>query len=291
MAAEHHDDHHHPAFDGAADDDDDHDRSNDNDDDDGAHDDHDGVHHDHGGDPDDGHHGTGPDLHHDDRPDHDHDDGADHDHHRPDHDHHGLRAAGGMMMVRGERSERGAAMVEAAITAPLLFVMLFGIIELSLLFRDRVALDAVGFDAARAAAISGNDQDADFHVLEVIMDSASPIAEQDITKIVIFEADGPDDSVPPVCLTGSQDAAEQCNRYMPGQFAEPLSDFGCRSDRNLDRFWCPYERVVTQSAANGGPPDYIGVHLEFKHTMVTGFFGGERTMSTTSILRIEPRDL
>lgn len=193
-------------------------------------------------------------------------------------------------MAGRARSERGAVMVEAAITAPLLFMLIFGVIEMSLMFRDRVALDAVGHDAVRAAAIGGNDQSADHHILEVVMDSASPIAIDQLEMVVVFRADGPNDVVPAACLIGSQDGAEQCNRYLPAQYEEPLSEFGCRDDRNLDRFWCPSERVVVQSAANGGPPDYIGVHLEFDHPMVTGFFGSHRKMTSTAILRIEPRD-
>ncbi len=48
--------------------------------------------------------------------------------------------------------------------------------------------------------------------------------------------------------------------------------------------------MVAQSAANGGPPDYIGVYLEFDRSMVTGFFGKEQTLTSTTIVRIEPRD-
>ncbi len=191
----------------------------------------------------------------------------------------------------GRRSERGAVMVEAAISAPLLFLMIFGIIEMSLMFRDRVALDAVGHDAVRAAAIGGNDQNADHHVLEVVVDSSSPLADDAITKIIIFRADGPEGDVPPACLAGSQDSTDQCNSYLPTQFGEPLSEFGCQSDRNLDRFWCPGDRVVAQTAAHGGPPDYIGVYLELERSMVTGFFGSDQTFTTTAILRLEPRDL
>ncbi len=261
--------------------------------------DHDNDHgaddHDHGANDD--HHTWGADNGHDgDRYEHhdhhrsndDNDRGANHD--DPDHDDHGLRAAEGMTM-RARRSERGAVMVEAAITAPLLFMLIFGVIEMSLMLRDRVALDAVGHDAVRAAAISGNNQDADHHILEVVMDSASPIAEENNDKIVIFRADGPSTPVPAACLVGSQDGTEQCNRYIPLQYGEDLSKFGCKSDRNLDRFWCPSERVVAQSAATGGPPDYIGVYLEFERSMVTGFFGDSQTLRSTTILRIEPRDL
>ncbi len=182
-------------------------------------------------------------------------------------------------------------MVEAAISAPLLFLMIFGIIEMSLMFRDRVALDGVGHDAARAAAISGNDQNADHHVLEVIADSASPMADDAITMIVIFRADGPSAPVPPACLTGSQDSIDQCNRYLPMQFDETLDSFGCDPLKNLDRFWCPSERVVTRDVSNGGPPDYIGVYIELERSMITGFFGDDQTLTSTTILRIEPRDL
>lgn len=211
-------------------------------------------------------------------------------HHDVDHDHDGLRASARMRsMAARTRDERGAALVEAAITAPLLFFMLFGVLEMSLLFRDRVALDGVGHDAARAAAIVGNDQNADHHVLQVIADSGSPLADDAITVVVIFEASGPGAEVPAICLVASQ--ADLCNRYDQTQFDADLDEFDCNPLEHLDRFWCPADRVVAQRAASGGPPDYIGVHIVLEREMVTGFFGKEQTLTSTSILRIEPRDL
>ncbi len=193
---------------------------------------------------------------------------------------------------RGRDAQRGAVLAEVAITAPLVLFLVFGIIEMGLMLRDHVTLNAVGHDAARAAAIGGNDLGADHHVLEVILDSASALPDDALTRVVVFRADGPADTVPPACLVNSQDTVtDRCNLYTAADLARPISDFGCDPLTAPDRWWCPTDRVVARTAANGGPPDYVGVYLELDRSLITGLYGGSQTLTVTKVARLEPRDL
>ncbi|MCP3988011.1 MAG: hypothetical protein GY724_02975 [Actinomycetia bacterium] len=177
-------------------------------------------------------------------------------------------------------------------TLPVVFMVIFSIIELGFMFRDLSALRGIGEEAARAASISGDDLDADFHLLEVIDAAAAPLHDGAISRIVIYRALSPHDPVPPACLTGGQDAAPvECNSYQAADLARPSTDFGCDPVQNLDRFWCPDERIVIQSAANGGPPDYVGVYLELQRDLFTGMLGQSQTLSSTIVFRLEPRDI
>ena len=189
-----------------------------------------------------------------------------------------------------DRRQSGAVLVETALSAPLVFLLIFMIIEFGFMMRDYTALRGTVHEGARAATVIGDNVTADFHILEVIEDSGAPLDDDAIQKVVVFRATGPDDEVDPGCLLGSSDALD-CNLYLPASFAVDAIDFGCRVDRTLDKYWCPTDRVVIQTAANGGPPDFIGVYVEIERQLLSGFFGDTQTLTHTQILRLEPTDI
>lgn len=182
-------------------------------------------------------------------------------------------------------------MVETAITLPVFLLMVAMVMELGVMFRDYTALRGTALEAVRAAVIAGDDFDADHRILEVINDVASPLPPGAIQQVVIFKAADYDAEVPPSCLVASQKTATvQCNRYPATDLLTAIDKFGCDDVSDLDQSWCPSDRVVIQSPANGGPPDYVGVHLEIERPTVTGIIGSRQTLRATNVLRIEPRD-
>ena len=52
----------------------------------------------------------------------------------------------------------------------------------------------------------------------------------------------------------------------------------------MDRYWCPTSRVTSLSTG----PDYVGVHVQTRHQFITGLYGDGRTLSNTTIIRLEP---
>ncbi|MEL7209145.1 MAG: hypothetical protein AAGK32_13090, partial [Actinomycetota bacterium] len=104
-------------------------------------------------------------------------------------------------------------------------------------------------------------------------------------------AGGPNGSPTAGCRAGTPSAApgSECNVYTVDDLALPAEDFGCRDDRDLDRFFCPTDRKVASSAATGGPPDYVGIWIEATHPWVTGLWGEAITMSDLTVTRLEPR--
>ncbi len=232
------------------------------------------------------------------------DDGpADDDHDRPaDHHHDGAAVDPARRMISARRArtstpngsaarrvrrDRGAVLTETALTIPLFFLIVFGIIEGGLLFRDRLTTTSAAHDAARAATVSGDELSADRHVLDVMQDSSAPLPDGIIERIVVFKASGPGATVPTACLTGG--VVGVCNSYTEADLAVDAGSFGCQADKDLDRYWCPSDRNVIQSAANGGPPDYIGVHFVIRRSSVSGIIPITE-LSSTKVLRIEPRD-
>jgi hypothetical protein len=176
-------------------------------------------------------------------------------------------------------------MVETAITLPVFLLVVFGIIEFGLIFRDNLTVANTTRDAARAGSVMGDDPTADQFLLEVVEASSGAMKAQQLNRIVVFKATGPGSPVPPACLAGP--VSGLCNVYTGAQLSTTgPSDFGCGPSA-LDRYWCPTDRVVNQE----GPPDYLGVYVEADRPMVTGVLGRSFTLDDTYVLRLEPTDL
>lgn len=67
------------------------------------------------------------------------------------------------------RGERGSVLVEAAFITPVLFFLMFSVLEFGMAFKDYLALANTSRDGARAASIVGNDTSADFEILQSIV--------------------------------------------------------------------------------------------------------------------------
>ncbi len=173
---------------------------------------------------------------------------------------------------------------------PLLFLLILAIIEFGFMMRDVTALQGTSHAAVRAAAVSGNSVVADQEILAAVAAAGAPLHAGEITTIVVFKADGPGSEVPAGCVEQSS-AAYFCNTYQWADVSRPRHDFGCREALSVDRFWCPLDREVAQAPSNGGPPDYIGIHLVMEREMLSGMFGKSQRVTATEILRIEPQEL
>jgi hypothetical protein len=170
---------------------------------------------------------------------------------------------------------------------PVFLLVVFFILELGLLFRDSLTTDNASREGARAASTQGNDAEADYIVLRSVEHGMEAMGLQRLEYVVVFEATGPADTVPGNCRTASQ--AGLCNHYTAADFFAELDDaagndlgnFRCGS---LDSSWCPTDRETSLAAGT----DFIGVHVQTRHSFVTGIFGAGRTLGETTILRIEP---
>ncbi len=194
------------------------------------------------------------------------------------------------MRRRSNRSERGATLIEAAITAPVFLLLIFGIMEAGFLMRNYLVVTSSTTEAVRMATVRGAARDADYNALVTLAHGLGTMDRDDIEVIVIYKADGASDAVPPQCLTASVDGL--CNRYTTADLYNPYRDasddrtewWGCVENVSADRFWCPESRETYFD----GPPDYVGIYTEATHTYLTGFIGSTRTLTADRVLRIEP---
>lgn len=194
---------------------------------------------------------------------------------------------------RRARGDRGAALVEAALITPVFALLLFGILEFGLTFRDYLTVANASRDGARAASAFGDDTYADYNVLQVIKQSTKGFRPNEIQRVIIFDAGGVGGSVSTVaqsCLNGSQ--LNLCNVYTAADMSRPRSDFGCKPS-SPDRYWCPAalnSQEGREVRASVGP-DYVGVYVVTRHNFITGMFGSGLNLNDELVMRIEPQEL
>ena len=179
--------------------------------------------------------------------------------------------------------ERGAVMVEMAIVVPIFVLLLFGMLEFGLAFKDKLAMTHAVTRASRDAAVLGNEDIADIEILRAFEDGLVGAASIDsVVHVDIFKADN--DGSPIVW-----------DRYVPDADGVP-----CDWDP------CP-DPAIVGSVVYGNPADYppcirdtafdptdgldtIGVQVEYTHTWVTGVLGfSTSTWHEATEARIEPK--
>ena len=180
------------------------------------------------------------------------------------------------------RKERGAALVEAAIVFPVLILVVVGILELGLVFKDYLTVSYLSREGARIGALAGDDLEADCAILRGIGELATLSDLERIGDIQIFKADPG---------TGAQ-GLTNVGHYVPGRDptictvpADPSVD-GWTIDTPIS--WDPSTR---QATVGSQPLDIIGVRVLLTHQWITGLppFNGDAQVDESTITRLEPK--
>lgn len=209
----------------------------------------------------------------------------------------GVRGGRARLRVRGGAGDRGATLVEFALVAPLLVLLLLGVFEFGLAWRARVNLETSISLAARQNSNLADVRQADYESLQSLQGSIASAGNLDVTKVVVYKATGvAGQPSNPACLTTAPQPngvgiSGACNIYHPTQLAGLgtgyLTHFGtgtaCASTA-WDRWWCP----LTRNADQGDPPDWVGVRVEADLPAFTGLFGDGFEMVDTAVFRLEP---
>jgi hypothetical protein len=109
----------------------------------------------------------------------------------------------GATTLRRRFGDRGAIMVEASLILPLLFFLVFGIIEIGGLIKSYSTTANSVRTGGRMASVAGNDALADQMVLARMSQEAAGFDPNEIEWIIIWHAAGPDSSVPGNCVTAA----------------------------------------------------------------------------------------
>lgn len=173
---------------------------------------------------------------------------------------------------RRNLKERGAAALEFALIAPFFFFVVFGGIEIGLMFRSHLALEDMSRSAARVASVERANVNADGQILQRIADRAGAL-NGDVDKIIIYSAETLDASLPTECETVSASVANKCNVYIvTGGDVQAIVDAAV-----WETGLTPAERSQWKN---------LGIYIEYDYEYATGFFDSI-TLSTTSVEVVE----
>lgn len=178
------------------------------------------------------------------------------------------------------RSQSGQTLVEFALVAPLLLMVLFGTIEFCFLYQSTNTINFAAREGARVGAVLGpTDAGADSKIIQAIFaatSNGSGLLFSQIQMIEIFKSNQ-NGAVPPLLTSCVQQATPPFEDVYNGQGIACPGTLG----------WPPSARNATFNNA-----DYLGVRITFVYNWVTAFVSaaqGQFKTSSVSIQLIEPQ--
>lgn len=182
--------------------------------------------------------------------------------------------------------DRGATLVEAAISYSLLFLALFAVVEFGLVFKDWLSVSQATREGARAGATFGDDLSSDIKVLDGVEAALLPQGWSPGDEVRIFRANNPSSSESTVyTYNPGFDCSDPDNMFPPSE----CCDWSPCPEEHRDNYqvpnWDPRDRDVTAPIT-----DRIGVSIALTHEWLTGFIGtGTLDLSTTTDFQLEPQ--
>jgi Flp pilus assembly protein TadG len=172
------------------------------------------------------------------------------------------------------RDQRGAVLVEAAFVFPILVLLVFGVIEYGMTFKDSLTLSSSTRAGVRTASSLARVDTYGADTVAAVSVAMEAISNDAPQTLVIFKAV----NGKPM---GTVDSCTSCLRYTWNQ---STSAWGAPTGT-----WS----ALTHNACVGsnGPPDEVGVYIKARHTFLTGLFGDGITLTDTTIMRFEPRTI
>lgn len=179
------------------------------------------------------------------------------------------------------RSDSGATLVEASLAMPVLILILIGILELGLAFKDYLTVSYLSREGARIGALAGDDAVADCAIVTGLGELATAGDLDRIDEVHIFKADEGTGNQGLTNVAKRVDANDPTVCTVP---ADPMLDGWVFTSVE----WDPTSR---QAAVGTQPLDIIGVRIQLDREWVTGFppFRGSLTVDEVTITRLEPK--
>lgn len=208
------------------------------------------------------------------------------------------------MRTRRPASERGAVAVEAALVIPILMLLVFGIIEMSLLLRDSLAVTssvrAGGRVASAMAGAGPAGESASGGCVAPCSPESTPMLAQMAANAVQTSGTAlPPDAVEELWVykandqgfpgpTGSRawTCSENCVRFIwvPDPDPDRDSDSDSGQFRYRDGTWAS----ASINACVNSSPDAVGIYLRARHGFITGLFGDGVEFEDSAVFTFEP---
>jgi Flp pilus assembly protein TadG len=169
------------------------------------------------------------------------------------------------------RAERGSVVVEAAIIVPMLMALIFGAIEYGIAFRESGAVHAASRSGVRIASAMPRNSgylDAAANAVTAAMGDANRSTPQELWIYHASSSGGH----PATCTV-------ECALYTWN---------GTKFVQTGGSAWLADQQNACVSADDPNLPQQIGVYVKARHSMITKLFGSAVTLTSTSVMRLEP---
>ena len=174
------------------------------------------------------------------------------------------------------RREDGAAAVEFALVLPILVLLVFGIIEFGMTFRDTLTIASTTRSGARTASALSRDPQFNTATVAAVTQAVGSLPSTSIQQLWIYKAD-PNGSGLPVGQSGFSSGCSSCSIWNWNSTTNQFVLSGTS-------VWDP----ATQDAC-AGTSDSVGIYLKVNHQFVTQLFGATVTLTDHTVMRLEPK--
>ncbi len=161
---------------------------------------------------------------------------------------------------------RGQSLVEFALVVPVFLSLLFGALELGMLYKTRAAFQEAAQQAVRVDAAAGNATSADAQALAQLQSTLPDENLTAITTVTIFKATASGVPVTPPASTDYSYSVAQ--KAFVCKTANTPSTAPQGQPCNGEPYWDPLTRNT--QAGGASPLDYIGIKISYDYRSVTG---------------------
>ncbi|MGV1036099.1 MAG: TadE/TadG family type IV pilus assembly protein [Candidatus Nanopelagicales bacterium] len=178
-----------------------------------------------------------------------------------------------------QRQERGSVAIEAALVIPMLMLVLFGIVEFSMLLRDHVSLTAAARSGARIGSAEPRMSTFTTDMAAAVARAGTGMPASTIQELWVYEANvkGYPTNGGSILGTGTTFTActTRCKRftYSGGSFTAAGGSWDA-TDVNA----CPGDAGMTS----------VGVYIRARHRFISGLFGSSVQITDHAVMRFEP---
>ena len=162
------------------------------------------------------------------------------------------------------RFQRGQSMVETSMVLPILFFIIFGIVEGSLLVFSLESANYAAQQGARVLAEAGQSPAADTQALVAIRSTA--LGQTNLAEVTSIDFENVDSGGNPVAGKGDHYRLDGTAIGSPG--------------------WPPASRNVTECCS-----DYVRVTIHLRYRYRSGLLGSAPGLTATAVARLRPRTL
>jgi len=203
------------------------------------------------------------------------------------------------LLQRRARGDRGLAMVEFAIVAPLLALLMAGIVEYGTLWRDNLTVTSSTRAAARVASNLGDNHLADYEAILSLDSGLAAIDGMTLEGVLVYDAAASNGAPHASCFDPSgdpQSSSGRCNHYTGAQVTAMSSidcSVSCSEFPNnsncaggLAASFCPQDDRETDQASGLSS---VGVWVRVNRDYFTGLFPGDGvTITDQTVMKVEP---